>query len=267
MASSENFPGEIVLGIGVFALAGAAFYSAQSVFNMATTLQSRYLELIPYTITSDKQQTIPQDSTKYSNAKPILPSDNERTGIEFSYSFYLLVNENTFEGQDTLHSVFYKGHENKPWPLLSPGVFVKGDSNTLRVVLGSFSDAYKYIDIENIPINKWFHVVLNYQKNALEVHINGKMVKKLSFEDALPYMNYGNINIFNNSVQTINLPNNRNIRFNGSINGKLSNLIYTRYALSFSEIKSLYEKGPSSTTQVVTNDQLPPYLADSWWNQ
>lgn len=263
---SSNFPGEIALGLGVITITGAAFYIVQSVFNMANTIQNRHLELLPYTQSSEKSTIIPQLGT---TAKQILPSDNERTGTEFAYSFYLIVNETTFDGEDTLRCVFYKGNDNNPWPLLSPGVFIKGDSNTLRIVYGNFNDAYKHIDIENIPVNKWFHVVLNYQKNALEVHINSKLVKKLSFEDALPYNNFGNINIFNNAKKTVNLKNtnNNNIRFNGSITGKLSNLVYTRYALSFKEIKSFYDKGPSSNTKAVANDELPPYLADSWWNQ
>lgn len=265
---TSSFPGgEIALGLGVVLLTGAAFYTTQSVFNMATTVQNRYLELLPYTLGSDKQEIIPQDATKFSNAKTVLPSDNERTGIEFAYSFYLIINESTFDGEDTLHNVFYKGNDTNPWPLLSPGVFIKGNSNTMRIVYGSFADAYNHIDIENIPVNKWFHVVLNYQKNALEVHINGKMVKKLNFEAALPYNNFGNIVVFSNATKTVNIPNNRNIRFNGAAVGRLSNLIYTRYALSFNEIKAFYDKGPSTVTKTVVSDELPPYLADSWWNQ
>jgi hypothetical protein len=263
---STNFPGEIALGLGIVTLAGSAFYTVQSVFNMATSIQNRYLELLPYTLSSEKSEIIVQDP-KVSNAKTILPSENERTGMEFAYSFYLIVNENTFDREEKLHCVFYKGHDNRTWPLLSPGVFVLGNTNTLRVIYGSFNDAYKYIDIENIPVGKWFHVVLNYQKNALEVHINGRLVKKLLFDDALPYNNYGNINIFTNTTTTVNLPHGRNIRFEGSINGKLSNLIYTRYALSFKEIKSFYDKGPSSNTKVISSDEVPPYLADTWWNQ
>ena len=265
---SSNFPGEIALGLGIIVLAGASFYTVQSAFNMAASIQNRYLELLPYTLSSDKQEIIPQDPNKFTNAKTILPSENERTGTEFAYSFYLIVNEGTFDGEDNLHCVFYKGNDNNPWPLLSPGVFIKGNSNTLQIVYGSFNDAYKHIDIENIPVNKWFHVVLNFQRNSLEAHINGKLVKKLSFEDALPYNNFGNINIFSNAVKSVTLPNNRGtLRFKGAITGKMSNLIYTRYALSFKEIKQFYDKGPSSTTKVVANDELPPYLADSWWNQ
>jgi hypothetical protein len=263
---SSNFPGEIALGLGIVTLAGATFYTVQSVFNMATTVQNRYLELLPYTLNSEKSEIIVQDPLK-KDSKIVLPSENERTGMEFAYSFYLLVNENTFNGEDNLHCVFYKGNNNYPWPLLSPGVFVLGNTNTLRVIYGSFNDAYKHIDIENIPVGKWFHVVLNYQKDALEVHINGKLVKKLLFDDALPYNNFANINVFNNAERTINLPNSRIIRFKGSITGKISNLIYTRYALSFKEIKLFHDKGPSNNTKVISNDELPPYLADSWWNQ
>jgi len=265
---SSSTAGEIALGLGVFAFSGAAFYVVQSVFNMASTIQNRYLDILPYTASSgDGQVIIHQDPNVYSDAKTIIPSDNERTGIEFSYSFYLVVNEATFdnEGTDSLKCVFYKGNDNNPWPLLSPGVFIRNTTNTLRIILGSFNDAYKHIDIENIPIKKWFHVVLNYKKSALEVYINGKLVNKMTYEDALPYNNYGNINIFTTITKRVNLPNNRNIDFKGPIDGKISNLTYTRYALSFTEIQKLFNRGPSNTSKAAANVELPPYLADSWW--
>jgi len=261
-----NFPGEIGLGIGIVILTGVAFYVIQSVFNMAETVQNRYVEILPYTVNSeDKQIIIQQDSNKYSDAKPILSSDNERTGIEFAYSFWLAVNESTFDGSDVLHNVFYKGYDNNPWPLMSPGVFIKGDTNTMRIVFGNYTDPYNHIDIENIPVNKWFHVVLNFQKLSLEVHINGKMVNKLSFEKALPYSNYGNINIFNTITKTVTVPNNRIIAYKGAISGKLSNLIYTRYAVSYNEIQNFYNKGPSTVVKASSSVELPPYLSSDWY--
>jgi hypothetical protein len=265
---SSNISGDIALGVGVFAVAGAAFYVAQSVFNMASTIRNRYLEVVPYTANSeDGQVIVQQNPIAYTDAKTITPSDNERTGIEFAYSFYLLINEGTFDnnGADTLKSVFYKGNDNKPWPLLSPGVFVRNTKNTLRVVMGSFSDAYKHIDIENIPVKKWFHVVLNYKNSALEVYVNGKLVNKLLFDDALPYNNYSNVILFSSAKMPISLPNNQNITFDGPIQGKVSNLTYTRYALSFTEIQQLYNKGVSNMTKAEINNEIPPYLADSWW--
>jgi hypothetical protein len=261
MASSE-----IAFGLGVTVLAGAAFYVVKSVFNMSTILQNRYLELVPNTIIDDAQVIVFQDAKTYSTAKTILPSVNERTGMEFSYSFFLSVDQNTFNnGEEVLYSVFYKGYDNNPWPLLSPGVFIMGNNNTMRVIMSSLKEPYNYVDVENIPINKWFHVVLNYQNSALEVFINGKIVKKLYFNNALPYNNFQNINIFNKKTLTVNIPTGRNIRFQGSINGKISRLIYTRYALSVSEIQSLYKKGPSSIITTATPSVETSYLSDSWW--
>ena len=261
-------PSEIALGLGIVLVTGASFYLVESVFSMSSTIKNRFVELLPYTASSeDKQIVLQQDTTKFPNAQPILPSDNERTGIEFSYSFYLLVNENTFEGQDTLHNVFYKGYSNNPWPLQSPGVYIRGNVNTMRILLNSYKDPFAYVDIENIPVGKWFHVVLNYQNTALEIHINGRLTKKQTYTDSLPNLNYENITIFSNNVTTINRPNAKipNIQFKGSIFGKLSNLVYTRYAISYTEIQSLFKKGPSSITKSPMATETPPYFADSWW--
>jgi len=265
---SVNYPGEIGLGLGAILLSGCAFFIIQSVLSVSTTVQNRYVELLPYTVSSeDKQITLQQDTTKFSDAKPILPSENEKTGIEFSYSFYLVVNESTFDGSDVLHNVFYKGYNNRQWPLLAPGVYIKGDTNTMRIIFSSFSNAYNYVDVENIPVNKWYHVVLNFQNLFLEVHINGKLTKKLSFEDSLPYINYGNITIFSNNLISVKRPPSGTLIFSDvCATGKLSNLVYTRYALSYNEIQGLYKKGPSSTIKSSATTETPPYFADSWYS-
>ena len=262
-------PSEVMLGLGIVLVTGASFFIMQSVFNMANTLQNRYIELVPYTASSDDKQIVfTQDASSDPNAKPILASDNERTGIEFAYSFYLMENETNFDGTDNLHPVFYKGYSNSIWPLQAPGVFVKGNTNTLRVVMSSFKDAYNYIDIENIPVNKWFHVVLNFQNLALEVYINGKIVKKLNFNDTLPYMNYQNLIVFPNNTSTdIVRPNLPTIHYSTCVKGKISNLVYTRYALSVNEIQNFYSRGVSTVTKAPKSQEAPPYFADSWWNQ
>jgi len=257
---------EVALGLGIVLLTATGFYVAESVFNMSFALKSRFLPLLEYTASSEnKQIVIHQDAAKFSDAKQILLSDNERTGIELSYSFYLIVDEKTFEGQNTLHNVFYKGYNGHPWPLQAPGVYILGNVNTMRILFNSYQHVYNYIDIENIPVGKWFHVVLNFQNLALEVHINGRLVKKLPFTDTLPYMNYEDLIIFSTAVTTINIPNQPAIQFNGSIVGQISNLIYTRYALSYSEIQKNYGAGPSKVTQAPTTMETPPYFSDSWY--
>ena len=262
-------PSEIMLGVGIVLISGASFFIIQSVFNMAGTIQGRYIELLPRTAASDDKQIVfEQDISKKDDAKPLLPSDNERTGMEFAYSFYLNVNENNFDGTNVLHPVFYKGYANSSWPLQAPGVYIKGDTNTMRVVMSSFVNPHHYIDIENIPIAKWFHVVLNFQKLALEIYINGKIVKKLNFNDTLPYTNYQNLIVFpNNTPKAVNRPGLEQIDYSTCVKGKISNLIYTRYALSINEIQNFYSKGVSNVIIAPKSQETPPYFADSWWNQ
>lgn len=262
-------PSEVMLGLGIVLVTGASFFIVQSVFDMANTIQNRYIELLPRTASSDdKQLVFEQNVSKRADAKPILPSDNERTGMEFAYTFYLMVDESNFDGSDVLHPVFYKGYSNTIWPLQSPGVFIKGDTNTMRIVMSSFSDAYNHVDIENIPIGKWFHVVLNFQKLALDVYINGKIVKKLKFNDTLPYTNYQNLIVFPNiTPMDVTRPNLPTIHYSTSVKGKISNLFYTRYGLSIREIQDFYSKGPSNIVVTPKSAETPPYFADSWWNQ
>ena len=257
---------EIGIGLGIVLLSGASLYIIEAVFNMSSTLQNRSINLIPYTASStDKQISLQQDTTTFPNANPILPSSNERTGIEFSYGFFLEVDETTFNGTDDLHNVFYKGYPANPWPLQAPGVYIRGNVNTMRIILNNYTQPFNYVDIENIPIGKWFHVVLNFQNLKLEVHVNGKLAKTLPFTDMLPYLNYENITVFSNKVVTVNIPTVSNISFNGSMSGKISNLIYARYALSYGEIQNLFSQGPSTVTQATTTIDRPIYFADSWW--
>jgi hypothetical protein len=135
----------------------------------------------------------------------------------------------------------------------------------MRIGYNGNSDPSNCEDIENIPIGKDFHTVLNFKSGALEVHINGRIVKKLLFPNTVPHSNYGNIVVFYNGKTTINRAPHGNIRFEGAINGEISNLIYTRYALSFGEIQNFLNKGPSSVVKQ-KNKETPPYLADSWWS-
>jgi hypothetical protein len=265
----SGLPGEIGIGSGIIVITAVLFFLVKMVFETTSVLKKRFTEILPYTLNAaDGKKVILQDLSKDPDAIPILPSDNERTGIEFSYSFFLYVNEGTITGQDVLKSVFYKGYDGSPWPLMAPGVFIKGETNTMRIVYNSSAEPYNFVDVENIPIGKYFHTVLNFKSGALEVHINGRIVKKLTFPQTIPYSNFGNIVIFNNydsGTTTINRPPYGNIRFEGAINGQISNLMYTRYALSFGEIQNLLNKGASNVIKQTTKE-TPPYLADSWWS-
>ena len=228
-------------------------------------------------ISSNSMITVTQDPTK-NGSKTMLVSDNERSGIEFSYSFFLNVNSDTFTGTaDTtlLKHVFHKGYA-KPYPLLGPGVFILNNTNTMRIHMNSFSNWSKHIDIENIPIDKWFHAAIIYRNAAIEVYINGNLFKKMAFlKGDLPYQNFQNLYIFNRyngSMNASSIPAINEAKTNGLVpdltgqmSGSISRLNYFRYALGFSEIQALMNEGPSSKVEKAGNNRITPYLQDTWW--
>lgn len=230
---------------------------------------SSTIQIMPYTISSeDKSYTFPQDPSKM-GAKQLKLSDNEKTGIEFTYSMYMYVNPSTFTGEKKLYHVMHKGY-NTPWPLMGPGVFLRGDTNTLRVVMNTYDQPYTYLDIDNIPVRKWFHVAIVIRKNTLEVYINGNLRSKLGFEGTLPYQNFQDLHLFSNTKMTLqsslipSIPQGEAIEFDGAFRGNISNLQYLAYAATFTEIQALMNLGVAAKTLTADKD-VPPYLIDTYW--
>lgn len=270
--SGKSTFGEILLGTLLILATVVLFFTAEGLYTASKSMSSRFQHLMDYTANSDdKALVIHQDSNKFTDAKPILPSNNEPSGAEFAYSFYLYVNSTTFNtGSDVLYHVWHKGY-GCVWPLMGPGVFIRGASNTMRIVMNTYENPYTYVDIANIPIRKWFHVVLNCRQGSnggLEVHINGNLVNKIRFTDTVPYFNFQDIVLFSGANYTLNSQtpalNGGSLQVSGAFKGLMSSFIYTRYALSFTEIQSLYNAGPSKTIKTQAQE-LPPYLADTWW--
>lgn len=266
----KGFFQQVLFVIVLLSLLFFLFISFEYLLMEYQRIGGRTVQLLPLTVTAeDKMLTFQQNKTQYKDAKQIPLSDNERTGIEFTYSFYLLIHPSTFTGEDVLFHVLHKGY-NTPWPLMGPGVFVRGNNNTLRIVMNTYRNAYTYMDVENIPVRKWFHCVILCRKNALEVYINGNLRKKLPFEGTLPYQNFQNLICFSPlkkiilGSQIASLGSGNDLRFEGAFRGNMSNLMYLAYAASFTEIQNLMNLGVSKKTMSQQMDK-PPYLVDTYW--
>jgi hypothetical protein len=275
MDSSLQSPapsGQIVYGLMMILIAFVAGFVLELLYKTTAKNANRFMTLLDYTAGSeDMPITIRQDLSKYPDAKPIGLSMNERTGIEFAYSFYIYVQPSTFTGQDHLKHVFHKGFAC-PWPLMGPGVFMKGDTNTMRIFMNTYKNPYTFVDVRNIPVDKWVHVVLNCYKSGLDVFVNGNLATRLSFKDTIPYQNFQDLILFSNarysSFTGSTMPalggSENTFHIDGAFKGYLSNLIYTRYALSVTEIQTLMAAGASTKMRQKSMDK-PPYLADDWW--
>jgi hypothetical protein len=258
---------QVLLAIVIASIVYITLISCELLYKSLYAVAKTRTALLPYTYTTEKQLEIKQDPND-PNALTTVLSDNEHTGIEFSYSCFLHINENSFVDQQGFLHIFHKGY-NLPFPLLGPGVFLHGNINCIRVYMNATNTWNKYVDVENIPLKKWFHLAIVCRKNAVEVYLNGNLSKKLNFEGSIPYQNFGNYYVFSQrklSLTKARVPSVDEEGFNilGRIDGMISRLDYFSYALSFTEINAILNQGPSTYIVSATQNK-PPYLADTYW--
>ena len=277
----SSSPGQVLSGLGVVALIFLVCLVGEVLYKSVYDAKQRYQTLIDYTASSeDASITIHQDESKYTDAKQIKFSVNERTGIEFSYSFFIYVNSSTIQSTSSggsankFYHVFHKGYASL-WPLIGPGVFINStdaDGTTLmRVVMNTYKNPYTYADIKGFPLNKWFHVVLNCYNNGIDIFINGDLKNRVDFTNTLPYQNFQDVILFyKGGPITLNgtsgpsvLGGGNTMTLSSGFNGKISNLIYTRYALSVTEIQNIMQKGVSSQISVKVTDSIAS-LSPEW---
>jgi hypothetical protein len=220
-------------------------------------------------------ETNPMPSASENNEqfRNLLHSDNERTGIEYSYACFLRISEKNFSDNDTssFRHIFHKGSDSL-YPLLSPGVFVNTGTNSLRIYQNNTLTWYNYVDIQDIPIGKWFHLVVLVKNNATEIYVNGNVSGKITNDNAIIYQNYQNLYVFSDEKTTRaldnancpSIPSGEKYNIIGKAYGLISRFYYYSYALSYTEIQDLMNMGPNP--QILTaNHDKPPYFIDNWW--
>jgi hypothetical protein len=278
--NTDSVPGPIgyIVGKGVMAQLLLALVICVILYILLMSIEIFYksfkqikgtrVALLDMTVNAENKRREFEQNPSVPGAKLIPMSDNERTGAEFSYSFFIYINNSSFRQEDALLHIMHKGNP-LPFPLMAPGVFLRSNQNTLRVYMNSSKTWNNYIDVENIPVKKWVHVALVGRANAIEIYINGNLAKKLNLDGGVFYQNFGNLILFSPRTCVINPINSPSagqdiLQILGAFSGLFSNLYYYSYALSYTEIQKLLAEGPSSRTESGTED-APPYLEDSWW--
>jgi hypothetical protein len=280
--STDIFP-QIVIAVAITAAVFFIYLIVEQLYRAYLSYGGARVVVYPYTGSSSKTITFKQDPNNMNNIT--LPaSDNQLTGIEFSYSTFLYIADDTDDGTGTLSwkAVFYKGYESAPFPLLGPGVFVSSGQSggtTLRIVMNTYDTWFNALDVTQIPLNKWFHLAIVLRNSSLEAYVNGNLANKLSLKGTLPYQNYQPLVLFPNVKTTQadfdntsgttskrGLPAGENFYVNGKFSGYISSMTYFSYALTYSEIQNQLNIGPSSKFDQQSMDK-PPYLIDTWWTQ
>ena len=283
--TGENPFSQMLFGVVLVIVVYLALSGSEYLYNSFTRMYKDRVELFANTLVSGPKMHTVLQNPNLPKAKTISFSDNQRSGIEFSYSLFIYVNSDTFNNSDTssLYHILHKGY-GRTYPLLGPGIFCWGHTNKLRVFMNCYDTWDNYSDVENIPVDKWFHLVVTCKGNTMYVYINGNLKSKMALSNNTPpYQNYGNVYAFNNRKLTLNRTNTvslqrdpmfssdtagylSSITFNGSIKGMISRVYYFGYALTYTEIQSLFNMGPSSKIDNGSDSMtVGPYLSDTWW--
>jgi hypothetical protein len=211
-------------------------------------------------ISGQSAKTFSQDPAKGDVKTIIKLSNNELTGIEFTWSVWIYI---TDLGNDSskYKFIFNKGDVNFGANNITqvnnaPGLYISpsnGQTAKLRVIMDT-SDASginNFVDIDKIPIRKWVNVIIRLQNTMLDVYINGTISGRLNLP-LVPKQNYNDVNVCQG----------------GGFSGNLSDLRYFDRALSIIDINNIYYWGPNLTsgeTPTSATANGSNYLSSLWY--
>ena len=227
--------------------------------------------------------TFEQDPSK-ENSVTIKKSHNEKTGVEFTWSLWVYIEDLDYNKGKYRH-IFHKGEtnfensspspdeikmvgsiEHEPniinskddfittsglnYPNNSPGLYIAPNTNKLVLLMNTFENILEKVEIDDIPMQKWFNVLVRCKNKTIDVYINGTLARRHILK-SLPKQNYGNVYT----------------GMNGGFDGYISNMRYYDKAIETREINSILKKGiklvnlsPRPTRNDDTN-----YLSTSWF--
>jgi|TARA_Y100000389_G_scaffold76047_1_gene72692 hypothetical protein len=203
-----------------------------------------------------KMLIVHQDPSKH-GAKPLLRSKNENSGIEFTYSVWILIKDLHYNNGKKKH-IFHKGSKNMgsnfngvsysdvAFPNNSPGLYIHETDNTLIVYMNTYNNVIEKVEVTDIPLNKWINVAIRVENRNLDVYINGTIVKRHVFT-SVPQQNYEDVYV----------------NMNNGFNGLLSSLKYFNRGLTGMEINDIVNSGPNLKMEDMT--AFPPYLSINWY--
>jgi len=214
-------------------------------------------KLINGTMNAANEVIIPQDP-KNSQSIPILRSNNQNKGLEFSWSLWMYIND--ISSSPKFSHVFNKGNATYDTNGIAtvnngPGLYIENENNNLVVVMNTVdvNNPVEILVIKDVPLRKWFHCVIRIENTDLDVYINGTIVARTQMQD-VPKQNYESVNICKN----------------GGFNGNIADLQYFDKAISIFQINNIvaWGRNTSSANENASGDAtgFPYYLSNLWYS-
>jgi hypothetical protein len=158
--------------------------------------------------------------------KKSFPVKNSDEGLEFSYSVWIYIQDWTRGWKN----IFVKGDATDGAGTNSaraPGLWLYPDTNALHARINTFASPNEGCDIKNIPLQKWVHITYVLNNRTVDIYIDGKLERSCVLR-GVPKLNDEPVRVCDN----------------GGYFGKISNLVYFRYALKPDEVYKIYASGP-----------------------
>jgi hypothetical protein len=188
-------------------------------------------------------------------AKPILRSDDQRYGVEFSWSVWIYLNDYQYRKGERKH-IFHKGDDKlneKGMPTTqAPGLYLHSNKNALVVMMNTFKGVGEEVVIDDIPLHKWINIIIRIEGNIMDIYINGAIAIRHILSDVVK-QNYGDTHM----------------NLNGGFSGMLSDLWYFNHAINTAEILKIVRDGPNLTmiedSPSTGLNVFPPYFSLRWY--
>ena len=234
--------------------------------NLGITLMGYFMQpsLSPYLINgmiNGNNGIIVTQDPKNVNSVTVTRSNNQTTGIEFTWSTWLLITsanmtvpyQHIFNKGDTNYKTADISVVNGPGLYLTKATTASSNENVLHVVMDTVDTNPQTMDISGVPMNKWFHLALRMENKVMDAYING-IVYSRALLQAVPKQNYYNVNIGQN----------------GGFQGSISNLRYYNYALPAYQIASIVATGANTATSSLAlqnSSTTSAVLSNIWYSQ
>ena len=205
---------------------------------------------------------ITQDPTS-TTSMPIIRSTNQIFGMEFTWSIWMFIKPVQPSTTSAMQHVFSKGAgamgtcAKNLFSNNAPGLYLM-DTNTLYILMDTVNQPAcspgmnnDKLSITNMPINKWFNVVIRLTNDTLDVYINGRLTKRLVMT-SVPNQNYDDVYICSG----------------GGFNGYVSDLKYFNSSIGTTQINALVSNGPNTSINSSNlKNNIPPYLSIDWYDE
>ena len=222
-------------------------------------LPTRNPYVVKGVIEGSKKMTITQDP-KLGKSVTVYRSKNEDKGAEFTWTCWLKVDSLQVGTAAQFQHIFSKGgnipsESTAKFGVNGPGVYLKSVSDgsgegTIQILMDSTDGSTQTVNIDGIPINRWFNIGIRLQNKILDVYMNGAIAKRVAFS-YLPKQNYGDIYVCQNKGFT----------------GSLSDLRYFDSALNVFDLTNIAMAGPNLTrAEPPLDDNTFDYLSTDWYN-